>query len=138
MERTSLEGPIPEAELAAIAAESSQAERRADDAERELMEWKKIKFMQDRVGEDFNGIILSCTKYGFFVELDDLFIEGLVPLRRWQDERYYLPRYGPADCGRAERAGVQDGAAGACAAGPDRPAAAAAAVCAVACEARSD
>ncbi|MEI9979030.1 MAG: S1 RNA-binding domain-containing protein [Edaphobacter sp.] len=33
--------------------------------------------MQDRVGEDFHGIILSCTKYGFFVELDELFIEGL-------------------------------------------------------------
>jgi ribonuclease R len=72
--------PIPEAELAAIAAESSQAERRADDAERELMEWKKMRFMEDRVGEDFQAIILSCTKYGFFVELDDLFIEGLVPL----------------------------------------------------------
>ncbi len=82
VERDELVGPIPEAELAAIAAESSQAERRADDAERELMEWKKIKFMQDRVGEDFNAIVLSCTKYGFFVELDDLFIEGLVPLRR--------------------------------------------------------
>jgi len=72
--------PIPEPELAAIAVESSQAERRADDAERELMEWKKMRFMEDRVGEDFQGIILSCTKYGFFVELDDLFIEGLVPL----------------------------------------------------------
>jgi ribonuclease R len=72
--------PIPEPELAAIAAESSQAERRADDAERELMEWKKMRFMEDRVGEDFQGIILSCTKYGFFVELDDLFIEGLVPI----------------------------------------------------------
>src|SRR5450631_537940 len=80
--------PIPEAELAAIAAESSQAERRADDAERELMEWKKIKFMQDRVGEDFNAIVLSCMKYGFFVELDDLFIEGLVPLSSLQDDRY--------------------------------------------------
>jgi ribonuclease R len=84
--------PIPEAELAAIAAESSQAERRADDAERELMEWKKMRFMEDRVGEDFQGIILSCTKYGFFVELDDLFIEGLVPiasLSGWgTDERF--------------------------------------------------
>ncbi len=87
-ERTMLEGPIPEAELGAIAAESSQSERRADDAERELIEWKKIKFMQDRVGEDFNAIILSCTKYGFFVELDDLFIEGLVPLTSLQDDRY--------------------------------------------------
>jgi ribonuclease R len=87
-ERPALEGPIPEAELSAIAAESSQSERRADDAERELIEWKKIKFMQDRVGEDFNAIILSCTKYGFFVELDDLFIEGLVPLTSLQDDRY--------------------------------------------------
>ncbi len=84
--------PIPEAELAAIATESSQAERRADDAERELMEWKKMRFMEDRVGEDFGGVILSCTKYGFFVELDDLFIEGLVPLATLSgfgnDERY--------------------------------------------------
>ena len=88
VERSAVEGPIPEAELGAIAAESSQSERRADDAERELIEWKKIKFMQDRVGEDFNAIILSCTKYGFFVELNDLFIEGLVPLTSLQDDRY--------------------------------------------------
>src|SRR5271154_5777769 len=88
MERTVMEGPIPEAELGAIATESSQRERGADDAERELIEWKKIKFMQDRVGEDFNAIILSCTKYGFFVELDDLFIEGLVPLTTLQDDHY--------------------------------------------------
>jgi ribonuclease R len=84
--------PIPEPELAAIATESSQAERRADDAERELMEWKKMRFMEDRVGDDLGGIILSCTKYGFFVELDDLFIEGLVPitsLSGWgSDERF--------------------------------------------------
>jgi len=89
---TDADEPLPEGELTAIAVESSQAERRADDAERELMEWKKMRFMEDRVGEDFSGIILSCTKYGFFVELDDLFIEGLVPiasLMGWgSDERY--------------------------------------------------
>ncbi len=72
---------LPLEELAAISLESSQSERRADDAERELMEWKKIKFMQDRIGEDFQATILSCTKYGFFVELDELFIEGLVPIQ---------------------------------------------------------
>jgi len=49
------------------------------------MEWKKIKFMQDRVGEDFQATIVSCTKYGFFVELDDLFIEGLVPIQTLSD-----------------------------------------------------
>ena len=90
IERRVLEGPIPEAELGAIATESSERERGADDAERELIEWKKIKFMQDRVGEDFHGIILSCTKYGFFVELDELFIEGLVPLSSLQDDRYFF------------------------------------------------
>jgi ribonuclease R len=84
------EGPLPESELDAIATESSQAERRADEAERELIEWKKIRFMQDRVGEDFKGIILSCTKYGFFVELDELFIEGLVPIASLQDDRYFF------------------------------------------------
>ncbi len=45
------------------------------------MEWKKIQFMQDRVGEAFSGMILNATKYGLFVELDDLFVEGLVPLQ---------------------------------------------------------
>ncbi len=73
-------GPISLDELHDIAEESSQSERRADEAERELMEWKKVKFMQDRVGEDFDGLIISVTKFGFFVELTDLFVEGLVPL----------------------------------------------------------
>jgi ribonuclease R len=82
------DGPIPLEELHSIAEESSQSERRADDAERELMEWKKVKFMQDRVGEDFDGLIISVTKYGMFVELTDLFIEGLVPLVTLTDDRY--------------------------------------------------
>jgi len=72
--------PVEESELAAIAQESSENERRAADAERELVEWKKIKFMRDRIGEDFSGMILNATKFGLFVELDDLFVEGLVPL----------------------------------------------------------
>jgi len=71
-----------------MAESSSQTERAADEAERELMEWKKMKFMQDRIGEDFAGLIVSVTKYGFFVELTDLFIEGLVPLDSLQDDRY--------------------------------------------------
>jgi ribonuclease R len=73
--------PVSEAELAAIAQESSENERRAADAERELVEWKKARFMRDRVGEDFSAMVLSATKYGLFVELDDLFVEGLVPIQ---------------------------------------------------------
>ncbi len=82
------DGPISLDELHAMAEESSHSERRADDAERELMEWKKAKFMQDRIGEDFDGLIISVTKFGFFVELTDLFVEGLVPLNTLIDDRY--------------------------------------------------
>ncbi len=81
-------GPISLEELHEIAEESSQSERRADDAERDLMEWKKVKFMQNRVGEDFEGLITGVTKFGFFVELTDLFVEGLVPLNTLTDDRY--------------------------------------------------
>ena len=83
-----LAGPIGIEELHAIAEESSQSERRADDAERDLMEGKKVKFMQNRVGQDFDGLITSVTKFGFFVELTDLFVEGLVPLNTLTDDRY--------------------------------------------------
>ncbi len=81
-------GPIPLDELHDISEESSHSERRADDAERELMEWKKVKFMQSRVGDVFEGLIISVTKFGLFVELNDLFVEGLVPLTTLTDDHY--------------------------------------------------
>jgi ribonuclease R len=82
------EAPIAEAELAQIAEETSVTERRAAEAERELVEWKKVRFMQDRVGEEFAGLVLNPTKYGLFVELTDLFVEGLVPIDSLRDDRY--------------------------------------------------
>ena len=81
-------GPIAEDELHDIAAESSQSERRADEAERELMEWKKMKFMEQHLGEEYEGLIVSVTKFGMFVELNDMFIEGLVPLGSLTDDHY--------------------------------------------------
>jgi len=87
-EEPAVEAPVEEQELAAIAQEVSQCERRAADAERELIEWKKIRFMQDKIGEEFSGIILNVTKYGMFFELDDLFVEGLVPLATLQGDYY--------------------------------------------------
>jgi ribonuclease R len=80
--------PIPEPELAQIAEETSQTERRAAEAERELVEWKKVRFMEDRVGEEFSALVLNPTKYGLFVELTDLFVEGLVPIDTLRDDRY--------------------------------------------------
>ena len=78
----------PKEELQAMAQECSETERRAADAERELVEGKKIKFMQDRVGDDFDGMILSVNKYGFYVELADLYVEGQVPLHSLTDDHY--------------------------------------------------
>jgi ribonuclease R len=80
--------PIPEAELAQIAEETSLTERRAAEAERELVEWKKVRFMQDRVGEEFDALVLNPAKYGLFVELTDLFVEGLVPIESLRSDRY--------------------------------------------------
>jgi ribonuclease R len=87
-DRALIEPPIPEAELAQIAEETSLTERRAAEAERELVEWKKVRFMQDRVGEEFAALVLNPAKYGLFVELTDLFVEGLVPIDSLAGDRY--------------------------------------------------
>jgi len=79
----SLETPQPLLEdnaLRKLGEDTSFTERRAAEAERELIEWKKVKFMQDRVGDEFDALIISTTKFGFFVELTGLFVEGLVPI----------------------------------------------------------
>jgi ribonuclease R len=75
-------------ELKSIAEDCSLSERRAADAERELVEWKKVKFMSGRVGEDFDALVISTQKYGLFVELTDLFIEGLVPIDTLPGDEY--------------------------------------------------
>ena len=75
-------------QLRVIADDCSETERRAADAERELVEWKKAKFMEDRVGEEFPALIISTTRFGFFVELENLFVEGLVPIDMLPGDRY--------------------------------------------------
>lgn len=75
-------------QLRAIAEECSTTERRADEAERELVEWKKAKFMEDRVGEEFDALVISATRFGLFVELEQFFIEGLVPIDTLPGDTY--------------------------------------------------
>ncbi len=77
-----------EEQLHVIADDCSDTERRAAEAERELVEWKKARFMIDRVGEEFQALIISTTRFGFFVELESLFIEGLVPIDTLPGDRY--------------------------------------------------
>ncbi len=78
-------------ELHALGLATSDAERRAADAERELIEWKKVSFMAQHVGDEFDALIISLIKFGFFVELTDLFVEGFVPLATLGDD-YYVYR----------------------------------------------
>jgi ribonuclease R len=75
-------------ELHALALETSEAERRAQDAERELIELKKIAFMSQHLGNEFDALIISLIKHGIFIELTDLFVEGFVPLESLEDDRY--------------------------------------------------
>ena len=79
-------GPYSRGELAAIAVESSEAERRADAAERELMDWKTAQFMEQHLGDEYEALIISVQKFGFFVELMEIFVEGLVPINRLEEE----------------------------------------------------
>ena len=67
---------------------TSERERHAMDAEREMVDLKKAQFMQNRIGEEFTGFINSLANFGFFVELDDYFIEGLVKLSSLRDDDY--------------------------------------------------
>ena len=76
------------AKLQKIAGECSETERRAADAERELVEWKKINFMAERVGDEFPSLIISTMKFGFFVELAELFVEGLIPIDTLRGDRF--------------------------------------------------
>jgi ribonuclease R len=62
------------------ASQSSDRERRAEEAEREVMEWKKVIFMRDKVGLKFTGIVTGVAPFGLFVDLDEIFVTGMVPV----------------------------------------------------------
>ena len=61
-----------------VGAHCSANERRADDASRDVEAWLKCRYMRDRLGEEFNGTVAAATSFGLFVQLDDLFVEGLL------------------------------------------------------------
>jgi ribonuclease R len=75
----------PQTQLEEIASETSEAERRANGAERELMDWKTAQFMEAHLGEEYEGLIISVQKYGCFVELFEVFVEGLLPINALED-----------------------------------------------------
>jgi ribonuclease R len=72
-------------QLEEIATETSEAERRANGAERELMDWKTAQFMEQHLGEEYDALIISVQKYGCFVELFEVFVEGLLPINALEE-----------------------------------------------------
>src|SRR5260221_12359207 len=92
--------PTPPAQLEAIASESSERERQADQAERELFEWKKMLLMEQHLGETFEAIIIAVWRDGFAIELIDFFIEGFVPIAEIPDDHYQLDQSSHALIGR--------------------------------------
>jgi ribonuclease R len=75
-------------DLPEIARHTSERERRADEAERELVQWKKVRFMADKVGDEFQGYITGVTAFGLFIELIEHFVEGLVHVSTMADDYY--------------------------------------------------
>ncbi len=71
-----------------IAIQCSELERRAEDAERDMDKLKSARFMKERIGEEFDGFISGVTPFGFFVEINDYFVEGMVHESRLQDDIY--------------------------------------------------
>ena len=66
------------ADMLGLGEHCSQTERRADEATRDAVDWLKCEYMLDKVGEEFDGTISSVTGFGLFVELDDIYVEGLI------------------------------------------------------------
>ncbi|MGB9432844.1 MAG: RNB domain-containing ribonuclease, partial [Candidatus Acidiferrum sp.] len=71
--------------LEEIAAETSETERRAANAERELIAWKTAQFMEQHLGDEYEALIISVQKYGCFVELFEIFVEGLIPIGAFEE-----------------------------------------------------
>jgi len=95
MLRESRQGPIGDArreeleeELPETARHASEMERRADDAERELLQWKKVRFMANKVGDEYSGYITGVAPFGLFVELVEHYVEGLVHVSSMADDYY--------------------------------------------------
>ena len=87
--RGQLERWYPIAErLTEMGEHTSQTERRAEQSERDLLQWKKVRFLADRVGDRFTGRITGVQPFGLFVQLDEYYVDGMVPIRTMADDYY--------------------------------------------------
>ncbi len=93
-----------QSDLAQLGEHCSTTERRADEATRDVISWLKCEFMLDKLSEEYSGIITAVTSFGFFVELDNIFVEGLVHVSNLQRDYFHFDPIGHRLNG--ERSGV--------------------------------
>lgn len=89
--------------LERIAEHCTERERLADEAEREVIAWKRARFMAERIGQEYEGLIVGVKDYGFYVELEDVFVEGLVHISTLTDDWYVFDPQRHALIGRRRR-----------------------------------
>ncbi|WP_239649859.1 S1 RNA-binding domain-containing protein [Methylocucumis oryzae] len=77
-------------EMVVLGEHCSANERRADEATRDVTSWLKCEYMMDKIGEEFSGIISAVTSFGFFVELADIFVEGLVHISHLGQDYFHF------------------------------------------------
>jgi ribonuclease R len=84
----------PKSELQNLGEHCSSTERRADEATRDALDWLKCEYMQNKVGETFNGIITSVNSFGVFVELEEIYVDGLVHITALDNDYYHYDPVG--------------------------------------------
>jgi ribonuclease R len=84
----------PKSELQSLAEHCSSTERKADEATRDALDWLKCEYMQNKVGETFNGIITSVNSFGVFVELEEIYVDGLVHITALDNDYYHYDPVG--------------------------------------------
>lgn len=94
--RHALQGKKPEnfvyshSDMVLLGEHCSANERRADDATRDVVSWLKCEYMMGKIGEEFSGLISAVTSFGFFVELEEIYVEGLVHISNLGQDYFHF------------------------------------------------
>jgi ribonuclease R len=97
---TGAERALLEADLEDLAQSCSFTERRSEEAEREVVKWKQLEYMRTHVGEDFSGHVTGVVAFGLFVQLEEVYVEGLVHVADLKDDFYRYDETGHRQVGQ--------------------------------------
>jgi ribonuclease R len=93
-QQTGKEFPYSKEDMEILAEHCTMTERRAEEATRDAISWLKCEYMQDKVGLEFEGLVTGVTSFGLFVELDGIFVDGLIHVTALKDDYYHFDPIG--------------------------------------------